>query len=140
LNNCKLNKVIDRHGVNFLKERQVEIIVDRSNKNDVVKILGPASIIDSFDDNQWIYLEQKSSVSDLKSLGKKQLIKNDVLLLKFNNRGILVKKDFYNKNDINDIQFTETETQISNKKAIIENIITTLRKKINDPLGKRTAK
>ena len=140
LNNCALNNVVNHHGVHFLEKKQVKIKTNIFNKNDIVKVLGQASIIDNFNNNIWIYLERKTSVSGIKSFGKEKLLKNDVLVLEFNNRGLLVKKNFYNKNDLNKIEITKNQTETSNKEALLKNILSTLRRKINDPLGKRIAK
>ena len=111
------------------------------NKNDVEKILGTPSTKSTFDNDVWIYIERKTTVSDVRSLGKKKLLKNDILILEFNSMGILVKKDLRDKNQMNKLKFSKNETDILNKKnSFINNVLTTLRHKINDPLGKRKAR
>ena len=138
---CSLNKVVKHHGINNLEKKGEELVINETNKNDVQKILGVPSSTSTFDYDLWFYIERKTTVSDVRSLGKKKLIKNNVLILEFDNRGILVKKDFKDKNEMNKIKFSKGETEIlSQKSTFINNILTTLRHKINDPLGKRKAR
>ena len=89
----------------------------------------------------WIYIERKTTVSELKTLGRKKILVNNALVLEFDNRGLLVQKKFYDKENINKIKIAENETKVLNKKkSFVESIITSLRHKINDPLGQRKAK
>ncbi len=81
------------------------------------------------------------SSSKLTKLGKKKLLKNDVLVLEINNNGLLVSKKFYNKNDMKDISFDKNETGINySKKSFVYNFLYSLRQKIDDPLGKKRSK
>ena len=74
-------------------------------------------------------------------LGKKKLITNDVLILEFNNNGILVKKDFLSINDMNKLKIIESNTVVANKKnTFINTFVSSLKQKINDPLGVKKAK
>ena len=94
-----------------------------------------------FDNDVWIYIERKTTVSNISSLGRKKLLINNVLILEFDKRGILLKKDFKDKNQMNEIKFAKNETGIVNKKeGFIYNVLLNLRQKINDPLGKRKAR
>ena len=103
--------------------------------------MGTPSTKSTFDNDVWIYIERKTTVSDVRSLGKKKLLKNDILILEFNSMGILVKKDLRDKDQMNKLKFSKNETDILNKKnTFINNVLTTLRHKINDPLGKRKAR
>ena len=89
----------------------------------------------------YIYIERKTSGSKLLKMGKKKIIKNDVLVLEIDNKGILVAKNFYNKNDMNEIVFDEDKTGVNySKRSFIYNFLTSLRQKIDDPLGKRGSK
>ena len=103
--------------------------------------MGPPSTKNSFDNQVWIYIERKTTVSQIRTLGRKKLLVNDVLILEFDNRGILVKKQFYNKEQMNKIKISNEETAVLNRKqTFIQNILQSLRYKINDPLGKRKVK
>ena len=86
-------------------------------------------------------MERKTTVSELRTLGRKKLLVNNVLVLEFDNRGLLVKKDFYNKNQMNNLKISKSETEVlSKKQTFISSVLTSLKHKINDPLGKRTAR
>tara|TARA_Y100000389_G_scaffold178225_1_gene191192 strand:- start:79 stop:543 length:465 start_codon:yes stop_codon:yes gene_type:complete len=138
--NCSLNNVVKHHGVHFLDKKQTKLKITETNKNDTRKILGPPSTENSFDNDVWIYIERKTTVSKVSSLGKKKLLVNNVLVLEFDQRGLLLKKDFYNKDQMNKIKVAQNETKVLNKKnSFINNILVTLRQKINDPLGQKKA-
>jgi len=138
LASCSLNKVIQHHGVNNLEQKQQKLKLEYSNKNDIIKLIGPPSTQSVFDNEVFIYIERKTSSSKLLKLGKKELIKNDVLILELNNKGILISKNFYNKNDMNNINFDKNITGINyTKKSFIFNFLSSMRQKIDDPLGKK---
>ena len=139
--NCSLNNVVKHHGVHFLDKKQTKLRITETNKNDTRKILGPPSTESSFDNDIWIYIERKTTVSNIRSLGKKKLLVNNVLVLEFDQRGLLLKKDFYNKDQMNNIKIAQNETKVLNKKnSFIKNVLVSLRQKINDPLGQKSAK
>ena len=133
--------MVKHHGIHFLEKKQEKIKVFDNNKNDVKSILGPPSSSSFFDNELWIYIERKTTASELKTLGRKKILVNNVLLLEFDSRGLLVKKNFYDKENMKKIKITEGNTKVlSKKKSFIDNVITSLRQKINDPLGQRKAK
>jgi len=115
--------------------------VNVSNTNDIKKILGQPSTKSKFDNDIWIYIERKQTQSKLKKLGKMVISKNDVLVLEINNYGILQKKDFYNKNDMENIKIVEATTEAGFKRnSFIYEFMSSMRQKINDPLGQRAKK
>jgi len=141
LSSCSLDKVVKHHGVHFLEKKQKNIEVFTNNLNDVRSLLGPPSTKNSFDNDIWIYVERKTTVSQIRSLGKRKLLINNVLVLEFDNRGLLVKKEFFNKDQMNKIRISKNQTEVLSKKdTFIRSVITSLKHKINDPLGKRTVK
>ena len=124
-----------------MEKKQKKIEIFSNNSNDVRSLLGPPSTKNSFDNDIWIYIERKTTVSQIKTLGKRKLLLNNVLILEFDNRGLLVKKEFFNKDQMNKIKISNNETQVLTKKdTFIRSVITSLKHKINDPLGKRTIK
>ena len=138
LSNCTLNKVNNHHGVHFLKKKNESLIVKKTNKNDIIKLLGQPSTESKFDNDLWIYIEREITRGRLLNLGKNILIKNNVLILEIDNRGILLSKKFNNIDDMKEIQFSEDETELLHKKNdFIYSFLSSLRQKINDPLGKR---
>ena len=138
LASCSLEKVILHHGVHNLEDKQSKLRINYTNKNDIFKLIGPPSTKSTFDNDVYIYIERKTSGSKLTKLGSKTLVKNNVLILQLDNKGILLSKKFYNKNDMNKINFDKNETGINySKKSFIYNFLSTLRQKIDDPLGKK---
>ena len=141
ISSCTLNKVIKHHGVHFLEKKSEKLVIGKTNKNDIFELLGPPSTKGSFDEELWIYMEIQTSSSKLSKLGKKNLIKNNILLLDIDNRGILSKSIFFDKDKMNEIKFSEDTTQMSySKNNFIYDFLYSLRQKINDPLGKRKIK
>ena len=141
LSSCSLNKVDLHHGVHNLEKKQTKLKVNYTNKNDIIRLIGPPSTENNFDNEVYIYIERKTSGSKLTKLGEKKLIKNDVLILEIDNTGILLSKKFYNKNDMNKIKFDENITGINyKKKSFIYNFLSSVRQKIDDPLGKKRIK
>ena len=133
--------MVKHHGVHYLEKKQEKLKLFENNTNDVKKILGNPSTKNSFDNDIWIYIEKKTTVSKFRSFGKRKLLINNVLVLEFDTRGLLVKKDFYNNDDMNKIKISKDETDVLNKKnTFIKTLLSNLRQKINDPLGKRKAK
>ena len=141
LSSCSLDKVVQHHGVHNLEKKQAKLKINYTNKNDIIKLIGPPSTKSSFDNDIYIYLERKTSSSRLTRLGKKRLIKNDVLVLEIDNTGILLSKKFYNKDDMNKIRFDENITGVNySKRSFIYNFLSSIRQKIDDPLGKKRIK
>ena len=139
--NCSLKKVVKHHGVPLLEKKQTSLIVNVTNKNDVIKILGNPSTTSKFDNDVWIYIERKQTQSKFMNLGKLEIYKNDVLVLELDNYGILKRKEFYNINDMQEINITKdtTETKFRKNKFIYD-FMSSMRQKINDPLGQRAKK
>ena len=90
--NCSFKKVVDHHGVPFLEKKQALLIVNKTNKNDIKKILGNPSTKSKFDNDVWIYIERKQTQSNLKNLGRMKIYQNDVLVLEIDDYGILKKR------------------------------------------------
>ena len=138
ITSCSFNKVIKKHGVRDLKEKQAKLIVQRANKNDIQRILGPPSTTSTFDSDIWIYIEREITNEKLIKLGKEKLLTNNVLILEISSQGQLVYKQFYDLNDMNDIKFSSLKTENKfGKKSFVYDFLSSMRQKINDPLGKR---
>ena len=141
ITNCSLNKVVHHHGVHNLEKKQTKLKVNYTNKNDIVKLIGPPSTKSTFDNDIYIYIERKTSSSKLTKLGKRKLLTNNVLVLEINNNGLLLSKKFLNKDDMNKIEFDETVTGINySKKSFIYNFLSSVRQMVDDPLGKKRIK
>ena len=109
--------------------------------NDIKKILGNPSTTSKFDNDVWIYIERRQTQSQLRNLGKMKISKNNVLVLEIDNYGILKKKDFYNKVDMNNLDVVKSTTETGFKRnTFMYNFMSSMRQKINDPLNKRAEK
>ena len=138
ITSCSLNKVIKKHGVRNLDKKHEKLIVNISNSNDVIKILGPPSSRSTFDNDLWIFIEREITHEKIIKLGKEKLLTNNVLIIEINDMGILVKKDFYNINDMNELTLSKMKTESKyTKKSFVYDFLSSMRQKINDPLGKR---
>ena len=141
LASCSLNKVIHHHGVHNLEKKQKSLKINYTNKNDIYKIIGPPSTKSTFDNDVYIYIERKTTGTKIVKLGKKKLLINDVLVLEVDSKGILLSKQFYNKSDMNNINFNEAITGVNySKKSFIYSFLSSVRQKIDDPLGKKRIK
>ena len=135
---CSFNKVIKKHGVRNLENKQKQLSVNRSNSNDIKQLLGPPSTTSTFDNNLWIYIERELTNEKLIKLGKEKLLRNNVLVIELDGRGILVSKNFYDINEMKEIDFSELSTENKfSKKSFVYDFLSSMRQKINDPLGKR---
>ena len=108
---CQRNEVIKTHGISYLDKREKLIIVNKTNKNDAITILGQPATKGMVDDNLWIYIERTRTRGKLFKLGRNYLKKNNVLVLDFDKYGILKKKEFYNKEKMNKINFAKNTTK-----------------------------
>ena len=138
VSNCTLKPVIKHHGVPNLEKKQVSLLVNKTNKNEIKDILGHPSTKSKFDNDLWIYIERTQTQSKLTKLGKMKISKNDILVLEIDKYGILKKKEFYNIDDMNNVKIVDATTEAGFKKSsFIYDFMSSMRQKINDPLGKR---
>ena len=141
LSNCSFKPVVKHHGVPFLEKKQASLIINKTNKNDIREILGNPSTRSKFDNDVWIYIERKQTQSKLKNLGKMKIYENNVLVIEIDNYGMLKKKEFYNKEKMNNIKISKFVTGDNfRKNSFIYEFMSSVRQKINDPIGARAAK
>ena len=133
---CTIKPVDDFHGIIFLEKKQKKLSINKSNKNDIIKILGTPSTQSILEDDIWIYIENRKSKSSLLKLGKTIVTVNNVLVLEIDNRGILKNKKFYNIKDQNEINFARDKTQMSDKDSFVYSVMSSLRQKIDSPKNK----
>ena len=138
ISNCTLNKTITTHGVKSLDLKSVKLSINNSNQNDIIKLLGQPSTKSNFDEDLWIYIERSTGSTNLIGFGKKELLTNNVLILEINNKGMLKNKIFFNKDNMTDLSFSRETTEMTlTQRSFIYSFFSTLRQKINDPLGKK---
>ena len=141
VSNCSLKKVVKHHGVPNLEKKQKNLMINESNKNDIIKILGLPSSRSKFDNDTWIYIERKQTQSEIKNLGRMKIYKNDVLVLDLDKYGILKNKEFFNMEDMNKLKIVKSKTEAGyNRNSFIYKFMSSMRQKVNDPLGQRAKK
>ena len=138
LTSCKLNKVVNHHGIHNLEAKSQELLINQTNINQIKSLLGPPSSTSYFDEDILIYLERKTSNSKLLKLGKKKLIASNVLLLEVDNRGMLINKEFLDQDDLNKLKFTNKTTKtVTDQESFVSRALSGVITKIDDPLGKK---
>ena len=138
---CTLKRVENHHGVRSLNKKHDKLIVNKSNKNDILNLLGMPSTKSTFDNDLWIYIERKTDNTSLLKFGEERIILNNVLVLELNQYGILKKKELLDIDNMQDIDFAKKITSSDYKKtSFLYEFLTSLRTKINDPFNQRSKK
>ena len=114
-----------------MENRSDKLVKKTSNKNDVLQILGQPHSTSINNENIWIYVERTLNKGKYHKLGQHVLEQNNVLVLTFDKYGVLNKKDFYNKNDINKVEFSKktTESGFTNK-SFVEKFLMSVKQKM----------
>ena len=71
--NCTLNKVSNTHGFRLIEEKYSKILINKTNKNDIRKLIGPPSSMSKFEDI-WFYIERQKTNQSIFKLGKKKIM------------------------------------------------------------------
>ena len=136
--NCTGNKVSNYHGTKKLDTVYKNIKLNESNKNDLIRLMGPPSTVSDFDKNKWLYIERLKTTQSIIKLGKQKLMKSNVLIVELNNKGILINKKLLNLENMNDIKYLEDTTEKDFKNNnFMYGVLTSLREKINAPAKNR---
>ena len=136
--NCSGNKVSNYHGSKLLNSKYDLIEVNVTNKNDLIKIIGPPSTISDFNKNLWFYFERLKTNKSLLKLGAQEIKKNNILIVELNNKGIIKSKSILDLDDMNDVEYLKNVTTKEFKNDnLIYGIFSSLREKINAPLRNR---
>ena len=129
LSNCTLNKVIKHHGEHFLEKKNEKLIIGKTNKNDIVRILGPIPVIDK-KENRWAYFEVRETKT---KIGKKAIYVNDYVEIYFDKYGIVKKFELYTLNNMNDIKFAKEKTKsLGVKDTFSKNLLSSTRKRMEN--------
>ncbi len=128
---CQLQEPYKNHGIIFLENRSKQVILGKTNKNDVINLLGQPHSKSISNSDEWIYIERTLSKGSFHKLGKNVLKTNNVLVLTFDKYGILKEKDFLDKSSINRLKFSKkiTENNLS-KKSFVQNLLQSVRSKM----------
>tara|TARA_B100000242_G_scaffold250238_1_gene191669 strand:+ start:169 stop:624 length:456 start_codon:yes stop_codon:yes gene_type:complete len=136
--NCTGNKVSNYHGTKKLDTAYKNIKLNESNKNDLIRLMGPPSTVSDFDKNKWLYIERLKTTQSIIKLGKQKLMKSNVLIVELNNKGIIINKKLLNLENMNDIKYLEDTTEKDFKNNnFMYGVLTSLREKINAPAKNR---
>ena len=128
---CQLQDPYNNHGIVFLKNGSEKLIVNQSNKNDVLKIVGQPHSKSINDDNEWFYVERVLTKGEYHKLGQNILKENNILVLKFDKYGVIKEKTFLNKDSKNKINFSQNETKNElSQKSFIERFLSSIRTKM----------
>ena len=131
LSGCKVQDPLKSHGILYLENRAKKLAINKTNKNDVVRIIGQPHIKSELESNSWIYLERTLSKGKYHELGRHKLTENNVLVLDFNKFGILKGKEFLKKEDINKIKFSKKETENDlSKKSFVQSFLQSIKQKM----------
>ena len=137
--NCSTNKVSKNHGFKSLETKFEKIVINQTNKNDIIDLIGPPSTKSDFNKNKWFYIERRKTNQSLFKLGQKKIEKNNILMVEFNNRGILKNKKIFDMDDMNEIKYVKSLTHKEFKQNnFLYNILTSVREKINAPARNRS--
>ena len=137
--NCSGNKVSNFHGSKQLETKFNIIKVNKTNKNDLIKLIGPPSSVSDFDNNKWFYIERLKTNQSLIKLGNQKIEKNNVLIVQLDNSGIVREKKLLDLENMKDIKYLNTTTEKDFKnESILYNIFSSLREKINAPSKNRS--
>ena len=138
---CAKDKVRNNHGTLSLEKKYNKIELKKTNSNQVLDIFGPPSTKSTFDNNIWIYIERKKANRSLFKLGSQKIEHNNIVIIEVDKRGMVVKKDFLDKNDMKDYKFSEMNTETSyNKNTYIYGVIKSLKTKIDAPVKRQKTK
>ena len=101
-------------------------------------MIGPPSSISDFNKNKWFYFENLKTNQSLFKLGNKKMIKNNVLIVDLNQKGLIVNKQIFDINNMNDLKYLQASTEKEFKQDnFVYNLFSSLREKINAPAKKR---
>ena len=128
---CQFQEPLKTHGIIYLENRSEKVIVNKSNKNDIIRIFGQPQATSQNEEDTWIYFERILTKGKYHKLGRHVVKENNVLVLEFNKFGIIKNKKLYTKEDINKIAFLEkkTENKLS-QKSFVESFLQSVRQKM----------
>ena len=129
--NCQLQEPYKNHGIVFLKNRSDKLVINETNQNDVLKIIGQPHSKSVTDESIWIYIERTLTKGKYHKLGRHVLKTNNTLVLEFDRYGVLKSKKFYDKEALNKMKFTEMKTENNlSKRSFVESFLSSVKEKM----------
>ena len=111
-----------------------KIKINITNKNDLLKIIGPPSTKSDFNKNKWFYLERLKTNQSLFKFGTQKITVNNILIVEINNAGILIDKKLLNLNNMKYLKyFKKITTKDIQNNNMLYGVFSSLREKINAP-------
>ena len=128
---CKLQEPLKTHGIIFLENRSQKLVLNKSNKNDVIRIMGRPHIKEDEINQSWIYLERILSKGKYHKLGRHILKENNILVLNFDKYGVLKNKKFLKKEDLKKLEFSQkiTENELT-QKSFVQKFLQSIKQKM----------
>lgn len=131
LTNCQLSEPKNSHGINFLENRYEVLTVQKSNKNDVLNLLGNPHSKSIKSEDTWLYFERVITRGKMYKLGRNVLKTNNVLELKFNKFGVLDQKNIYDKDKMKKVKISEEKTSNTvARKSFVDKFLSSVRQKM----------
>ena len=131
LANCQLQESKNLHGINYLENRKNILTVNKSNKNDVVKLLGNPHSKSINNENRWFYFERMISKGELHKLGRNILKKNNILEIEFDKYDVIVSKKIYTKDDMKKIKVSKKRTENTvSERSFLNSFLSSLKQKM----------
>ena len=128
---CQLQEPNKNHGILFIENRAKSLVIQKSNKNDVLKVLGNPHSKSITNEDRWIYFERVLSKGEFHKLGQNILKKNNILVLDFDKFGVLENKKLLNINDKEKLEFSKKSTKNNlTKKSFVENLLQSVKSKM----------
>lgn len=128
---CQLQEPYKNHGILFLKNRSEKLVLNKTNKNDVINIIGQPHSKSITNENQWMYIERILTKGKYHKLGKNILKTNNILVLDFDKYGILKNKKLFDKNDKEVLRFSKMETENDLvKRSFVQSFLESVRSKM----------
>jgi len=128
---CNKKPISISNGTLNLDKRAELIQLGTSNKNDVFNLLGESLLKEAPNKNKWAYFESKET----RKLGKKINTKNTMLILEFDNKGILLTKQILNQKDFNKLKFDDTKTEsLGLNSSFSKKIFSSIRKRAKNAM------
>ncbi len=119
------------HGINYIKNRENVLIIDKSNKNDVIKLIGSPHSKSISNKNKWFYFERTITRGKMHKLGQNILKENNILEIEFNKYGILISKKIYTKKNMNDLKVSKRETlNTVSQKSFLSSFLSSVKQKM----------
>ena len=128
---CKLQEPLKTHGIVFLENRSQKLVLNQSNKNDVIRIMGRPHIKEDEINQSWIYLERILSKGKYHKLGRHILKENNILVLNFDKYGVLKNKKLLKKEDLKKLEFSQkiTENELT-QKSFVQKFLQSIKQKM----------